>query len=74
MGSRLLQGPHFVVRPHGQMGKQINLFLSLTVKLIPAYWALPGSPVVRTSPSNVGGGGLIPDLGAEIPHATGPKT
>lgn len=38
---RLLQGPHFVVRPHGQMGKQINLFLSLIVKLIPVYWALP---------------------------------
>ena len=33
----LLEGPHFLFRPHQQMDKQINLFLSLIIKLIPAY-------------------------------------
>ena len=30
-------------------------------------------PVVKTSPSNAGGAGLIPGRGAKIPHALGPK-
>ena len=34
---------------------------------------LPGSPVVKTLPSNAGGVGLIPGWGAKIPHALGPK-
>ena len=33
----------------------------------------PGSPVVKTSPSNAEGVGSIPDQGAKIPHASGPK-
>ena len=34
----------------------------------------PGSPVVKTSPSNPGGESLIPGQGAMIPHASQPKT
>ena len=34
---------------------------------------VPGSPVVKTSPSNAGGAGLIPGGGAKIPHASWPK-
>ena len=30
--------------------------------------------MVQGSPSNAGGRGSIPGLGAEIPHALGPKT
>ena len=33
----------------------------------------PGSPVVRTSPSNAGGVGSIPGRGAGIPHTSRPK-
>ena len=33
----------------------------------------PGSPVVKTSPSNAGGAGLIPGQGAKIPHVLWPK-
>ena len=33
----------------------------------------PGGPVVKTSPSNAGGAGLIPGLGTIIPHASWPK-
>ena len=33
----------------------------------------PGGSVVKTSPSNAGGAGLIPGQGAKIPHASGPK-
>ena len=33
----------------------------------------PGGPVVRTSPSNAEGAGLIPSQGVKIPHALGPK-
>ena len=33
----------------------------------------PGSPVVKTLPSNAGGVDLIPSLGAKIPHALCPK-
>ena len=39
----------------------------------PAVWDLPGGLVVGTSLSNAGGVGSIPDLGAKIPHALGPK-
>ena len=34
---------------------------------------LPGSSVIKTSPSNVGGAGSIPGWGAKISHALGPK-
>ena len=33
----------------------------------------PGSPVVETSPSSAGGAGSVPDVGAKIPHTSGPK-
>ena len=33
-----------------------------------------GCPVVRTSPSNAGGAGSVPDRGAEIPDAMWPHT
>ena len=33
----------------------------------------PGDPVVNTLPSNAGGAGLIPNQGAVILHALGPK-
>ena len=33
----------------------------------------PGGPLVKTSPSNAGGAGSIPGLGAKIPHALRPK-
>ena len=34
---------------------------------------LPGSPVVKTSPSNAGGSGSIPGQGAKMPHASQSK-
>ena len=34
----------------------------------------PGGPVVKTSPSSVGGAGSIPGWGAKIPHASDQKT
>ena len=42
------------------------------------YWNkpqgdFPGSPVVKTSPSNAGGVGSIPGQGAKIPHALQPN-
>ena len=36
-------------------------------------WGFPGGPVVRTSPSNSEGVGLIPGWGAKISHALWPK-
>ena len=32
-------------------------------------WDFPGGPVVKISPSNAGGAGLIPGQGAKITHA-----
>ena len=37
-------------------------------------WDFPGGPVVKASPSNAGGVGLIPGQGAKIPHASWSKT
>ena len=34
----------------------------------------PDGPVVKASPSNARGEGLIPGWGAKIRHASGPKT
>ena len=47
--------------------RPINIFKELILR------DFPGSPVVKTSPSNAGGAGSIPGQGAKIPHATGPK-
>ena len=43
----------------------ISIFLKI--------WDFPGSPEVKTSPSNAGGVGSIPGRGAKIPHASRPK-
>ena len=37
-------------------------------------WDFPGGPVAKTSPSNAGGAGSIPGLGAKIPHSLLPKS
>ena len=37
------------------------------------WWDFPGSPVVKTSPSNSWNVGLIPAHGAKIPHDSQPK-
>ena len=37
------------------------------------YRDFPCGPVVKTSPSSVGGTGSIPGRGAKIPHVLGPK-
>ena len=34
----------------------------------------PGGPLVKTSPSNIGGAGSIPGREAKIPHALQPKS
>ena len=34
---------------------------------------LPGGPVIKTSPSNSEGVGLMPGQGAKIPHASWPE-
>ena len=34
----------------------------------------PGGPVAETSPSNAGAAGSVPGWGAEVPHASQPKT
>ena len=36
-------------------------------------WDFPGSPMLKTLPSNAGDVGLIPGRGGKIPHASGPK-
>ena len=51
--------------------------LSLTVyfllTLISVFGDFPGSPVVKTSPSNAGGAGPTPGRGAGISHASQPE-
>ena len=44
-----------------------------TCKELQIVGDFPGSPVVRTLPSNAGGVGLILGQGVKIPHASGPK-
>ena len=36
-------------------------------------WGFPGSPVVKSLPSNAGGAGSIPGQGPKIPLALQPK-
>lgn len=38
-----------------------------------SWWDVPGGPVVRNSPSNVGGICWIPGQGTKIPRASWPK-
>ena len=44
------------------------------VRVFKRCWDFPGSPVVKTLPSNVPGVGLVPGQGAKIPHALRPKS
>ena len=41
----------------------------MQIREIKDFWDFPGSPVVKTSPSNAEGVGLIPGQGAKIPLA-----
>ena len=50
------------------------------VNITPKAWTIrnykgdfPGSPVVKTLPSNAGGVGSIPGWGAKMPHSSWPK-
>ena len=45
----------------------------MQIREIKDFWDFPGSPVVKTSPSNAEGVGLIPGQGAKIPHALWPE-
>ena len=58
----------------------MNLYISIELALncVKQYVLergrdFPGGPVVKISPSNAGGAGLIPGQGAKIPHALRPK-
>ena len=56
----------------GPLSKPLNLTLSSSLK-----WNsknLPSGPVVKTSPSSLGGTSLIPGQGSRILHAFCPKT
>ena len=53
--------------------KIILIFLASLSNQDPIGWDFPGGPVVKTSPSNAGGAGLIPGQGTKIPHASWPK-
>ena len=37
-------------------------------------WDVPGSPVVKSLPSNAGDTGSIPGQGTKIPHAVGQQS
>ena len=45
---------------------------ALSPNMVPS-WDFPGSPLVKTLPSNARGIGSTPGQGAKIPHAMGPK-
>ena len=47
----------------------VCVILALNIEL----WDFPGSPAVKTLPSNAGGEGSIPGWEAKIPHASWPK-
>ena len=48
--------------------------VSHVLKYTKAYlYAVPGSPVVKTSSSNAEGAGTTTGLGTKTPHASGPK-
>ena len=42
-------------------------------KYLNHHWDFSGGPVVKTSTSNAGDVGLIPDPGTKYPHASWPK-
>lgn len=45
----------------------------MTVKNIKMQGDFPGGPLVKALRFSAGGAGSIPDQGARIPHASGPK-
>ena len=47
--------------------------MNIHVNKNPAGDDFPGSPMVKTLPSNAGGAGLIPGQGTKIPHASWSK-
>ena len=49
------------------------LIFSENLHVLKCMRDFPGSPVVKTSPSNAEGTGSIPGRGANIPHASWPK-
>ena len=51
------------------MGSPLHCILHFKLR----YRDFPGSPMLKTSPSNAVGAGLIPVLGAKIPPASQPK-
>ena len=52
--------------------QQLSLFWYPCVKLYKiSFLGFPGSPVVKTLPSNSGGAGSIPDQETKIPNASG---
>ena len=51
----------------------INYINYTSIKKKKRNWDFPGSPVIKTSPSNAGGVGSIPGRGAKISHASQPK-
>ena len=53
------------------LAKEDRLKRNFTQKAI--YGDFPGSPVVKTSPSNARDAGSILSYGAKIPHASWPK-
>ena len=59
----------------GYSSKNINITLKKKRKKERkiVLWDFPGSPVVKTLPSNARGADLIPGWGAKIPHALWPK-
>ena len=61
----------------GSSGQRFPISLTwnwgFDVRVFKRCWDFPGSPVVKTLPSNVPGVGLVPGQGAKIPHALRPK-
>ena len=47
--------------------------MNIHVNKNPTDGDFPGSPMVKTLPSNAGAAGLIPGQGTKIPHASWPK-
>ena len=62
--------------PYPHKGHSLTTKINLqTSKYNKRLWGdFPGSPVVKNSPSNAVGAGLIPGQGAKIPYASRPKS
>ena len=49
-------------------GKHIKVIIKMLINY--NFKDFSGDPVVKTSPSNIGGAGSIPDQGAKTPHTS----